>query len=165
VYGFLFKMSGARDQADDLFQETWLRVARCWADRATDIADEAAWVFTIARNVFLSERRASATQARGAERLKHVPPPASHSPELVAAAREDAAVLEEAFAQLSEDDRALLWLVAAEGLEQQQVARVLGIGYAAVRQRLARARDRLVDHLARAKEDQRQTTAPRESRS
>lgn len=165
VYGFLFRMSGAPDQTDDLFQETWLRVARTWADRgAADIADEAAWLFTVARNVFLSERRASATKAVGIERLRLVPPPPSPSPELAAAAHEDAAALEEALAGLSEEDRAVLWLVAAEGLDQQQVARVLGIGYAAARQRLARARERLAAGLARERRPGADTTARKERR-
>jgi RNA polymerase sigma-70 factor (ECF subfamily) len=163
VYGFLFRMSGVREDADDLFQETWLRVARTWADRGTaGIADEAAWLFTIARNVFLSGRRASAAKARGVERLRLVPAAASPSPERISAASQEIVALEEAMTQLSEDDRAILWLVAGEGLEQQQVARVLGIGYAAVRQRLARARERLADLLARARMDGDETTTRKE---
>jgi RNA polymerase sigma-70 factor, ECF subfamily len=164
IYGFLFRMTGARDRADDLFQETWLRVARNWADRgAAEVADQGAWLFTIARNVFVSERRASATNARGIERLKLVPVAASPSPERIAAAHEDAAALEEALLEISDDDRAILWLVAAEGLEQRQVARVLGIDYAAVRQRLARARQRLADRMTCTEADDGQTIGRKES--
>jgi RNA polymerase sigma-70 factor (ECF subfamily) len=155
IYGFLYRMAGTRDGADDLFQETWLRVARNWADRA-GIADEEAWLFTVARNVFLSERRATATKLRGAEELKLVPAPAGRSPEHVAEDRQDAAALEAALAALSADDRAILWLVAVEGLEQRQIAEVLGIGYPAVRQRLARARERLSERLAHATLDGRE---------
>jgi len=158
VYGFLYRMSGAGDRADDLFQETWLRVARSWARRGhAEIADQEAWLFTVARNVFLSDRRARVTSARGATQLGEDPVPAGRTPERIAEAREDAAALEAALAELSDDDRAVLWLVAGEGLEQRQIARVLGVGYAAVRQRLARARERLAQRLARASEDGGQT--------
>jgi RNA polymerase sigma-70 factor, ECF subfamily len=154
VYAFLHRLAGTRDGADDLFQETWLRVARSWAERGrADIDDEEAWLFTVARNAFLSERRAHSVKARGAEELRLVPPAPGPSPERAAQERQDVAALDAALAALSDDDRTLLWLVAAEGLEQHQIARVLGIGYAAVRQRLARARDRLAEHLDHARAD------------
>jgi RNA polymerase sigma-70 factor (ECF subfamily) len=152
IYAFLHRMAGTRDAADDLFQETWLRVARTWGDRGrADIEDQQAWLFTIARNVFLSERRAHSVRARGALELRLLPSPAGPSPERAAQDRQEVAALDAALAALSADDRALLWLVATESLKQHQIARVLGIGHAVVRQRLARARERLAEHLGHAR--------------
>jgi RNA polymerase sigma-70 factor, ECF subfamily len=148
VYGFLYRLAGARDRADDLFQETWLRVARSFAGgAAAEVEDEEAWLFTIARNVFLSARRARTVETRAAGALTLVPRPAEPTPERLAQAHQGAAALETALAALSEEDRTILWLVAAEDLDQRQVAAIMGIGYAAVRQRLARARARLNERL------------------
>jgi RNA polymerase sigma-70 factor (ECF subfamily) len=151
VYGFLYRMAGTRDAADDLFQDTWLKVARSWDRRGNaEIADQEAWLFTVARNVFLSERRATAAKTRATHELELVPPSGGGSPERLAATREAGAALEAALDELSDDDRAVLWLAAVEGLHQRQIAQVLGIGYAAARQRLARARERLSQRMARA---------------
>ncbi len=48
------------------------------------------------------------------------------------------------------DDRELLLLVGVEGMEPAQAAGVLGIEAAALRQRLARARRRLLTELERS---------------
>jgi RNA polymerase sigma factor (sigma-70 family) len=53
------------------------------------------------------------------------------------------ALLEAALAALPLASREVLLLVGVEGLEQEEVARVLGISYEAVRQRLHRARAQL----------------------
>ena len=144
VYGFIHRLARRRDLADNLFQETWLRLARGWADSG-GVADLEAWLFTIARNVFLSQVRADATTSRTALGLRQLPAREPRGPEQAAQASETMSRLEAAFEALSEEDRSILWLVAIEGLDQQQVAGILGIGHAAARQRVARARGRLAE--------------------
>jgi RNA polymerase sigma factor (sigma-70 family) len=144
VYGFLHRLARRRDLAEDLVQETWLRLARGWSVSG-GIADLEAWLFTIARNVFLSQVRADATSSRTVEGLRHLPPGEPRGPEQAAQTSETMNRLEAAFEALSDEDRTILLLVAVEGLDQQQVASVLGIGHAAARQRVFRARGRLAE--------------------
>src|SRR5690242_5312949 len=56
VYGFLLRLSGRRDTAEDLAQETWLRLARAAPGLRPDTTLKPL-IFTIARNAFLSHRR------------------------------------------------------------------------------------------------------------
>ena len=142
VYGFLLRLSGRRDVADDLLQETWIRLARAAADLREDTA-LLSWLFTVARNQFLSYRRWSVLDVTrllsfGAESHELAPGPE---------ARTDAALrlttLEQAIVGLSADAREALVLVAVEGVEQEEAAKILGISYAALRQRLSRARAEL----------------------
>src|SRR5215510_3441541 len=55
-FGFLLRLAGRPDVAEDLHQEVWLSIARHAARLAPD-TDLAAWIFTIARNRFRSSRR------------------------------------------------------------------------------------------------------------
>ena len=56
--------------------------------------------------------------------------------------------MEQALASLPPASREVLLLVGVEGFEQEQVAQMLGIQYAALRQRLTRARAQLAERLA-----------------
>jgi RNA polymerase sigma factor (sigma-70 family) len=56
IWSFLLRLSGRRHLAEDLFQETWLAVAR-GARRLRDDTDLRAWLFTVARNRHRSYRR------------------------------------------------------------------------------------------------------------
>src|SRR5205085_12165347 len=56
IHGFLLRLAGRRDVADDLFQETWLNAARA-APRLREDTRLAPWLFTIARNEWVSYRR------------------------------------------------------------------------------------------------------------
>ncbi len=142
VYGFLLRLSGRRDVADDLLQETWMRLARAAADLREDTT-LLSWLFTVARNQFLSYRRWSVLDVTrllsfGTESQDTDPGPEARTE---AAARLGA--MEQAIGGLSADAREALLLVAVEGFEQEEAAKVLGISYAALRQRLSRARAEL----------------------
>jgi len=52
VYRFALRLSGAREQAEDLVQETFLRAYRAWG-QYTPGTQCKSWLFTICRNVFL----------------------------------------------------------------------------------------------------------------
>ena len=55
-FGFLLRLCGRRDVAEDLQQDVWLSIAR-HAARLNADTDLAAWIFTVARNRFVSSRR------------------------------------------------------------------------------------------------------------
>jgi RNA polymerase sigma factor (sigma-70 family) len=154
VYGFLVRLSGRSDVADDLFQETWLRFAR-HAARLRPDSDLRSWLLTVARNVFVSHVRhlnagvvtSSSTDdgSRASEIGQPEAPPLRHDGSDQALLLSE---LERALLTLTVEDRELLLLVAVEGLSQNQVASMLGIDAAAVRQRVTRARARLATQLS-----------------
>jgi RNA polymerase sigma factor (sigma-70 family) len=137
TFGFLLRLCGRRDQAEDLHQETWLAVARHAGRLAAD-SDLGAWIFTIARNQFRSAWRTAA----------RVRPP--EPAPLVTQAPDDPAAhdLERALAALPEGHREILLLVGIEGMAIEQAAAVLDLRPDAARQRLARARAALAARLA-----------------
>jgi RNA polymerase sigma factor (sigma-70 family) len=138
TFRFLARLAGRRDAAEDLHQETWLRVAR-HAPRLRPDSDLAAWVFAIARNVFVSARRRAQALERG-----HAVPADVVAPAGVDPARLD---LERALARLAEPHREILVLVGIEGLDIAQAATVLALRADAARQRLSRARAALAEAL------------------
>jgi RNA polymerase sigma-70 factor (ECF subfamily) len=147
IYGFVLRLAGDRHLADDLFQETWMKLAR-HATRLAEDTDLAAWLFTVARNGHRSYGRAETRNAARLERLSLVEGASAASrPDVQVDMAERMGTLERALLALSTSDREVLLLVGVEGLSQDQVAAILGIQHAAVRQRLSRARARLADKL------------------
>jgi RNA polymerase sigma-70 factor, ECF subfamily len=144
LYGFLLRLSRDPHVSADLFQNVWLKLARC-AAQLKDDSNVRAWLFTVARHEYISFRRAQALDLSrllllGLER---------EAPE---ASREDDLSLQSALARLADGDREVL-LLAASGLEHGALAEALGASPAAVRQRLARARRRLARYLEQAGTD------------
>jgi len=148
VFRFLLRLAGRREVAEDLFQETWLKVARHAGDLAPD-TDLVAWIFTIARNCYRSYRRWALLDLTRIAELGREPLPPVPSPEKDAAARASAAAVSRAFSHLSAPHREVLLLAAVEGLDTTQIALVLGLTPEAVRQRLHRARSELAGKLER----------------
>jgi RNA polymerase sigma-70 factor (ECF subfamily) len=147
LYRFLARMCGRRDLAEDLFQETWVRLAR-HAARLRDDTDLRAWLYAVARNLCRSHARWAVLDARAVEALGRWwyldarPPPDDQAASSAAVAR-----LAAAFGMLPARHREVLALVAGEGLGQDDAARILGITHEAARQRLARARAALARRL------------------
>ena len=144
LYSFLRRLLGAelRHLADDLLQHTFLQLAEHGPELRAD-SELRAWLFTVARNAFLA-------QVRGRRHSAEHP-----GLELVADYSTDAEArlllgdVESALGRLRLEDRELLLLVGVEGLEPHAVARMLDVEPAALRKRLARARQRLLYELER----------------
>jgi RNA polymerase sigma factor (sigma-70 family) len=148
IFAFLLRLSGRPDAAEDLFQETWLKLARN-AHRLAEDTDLRAWLFTVARNAWVSHRRWSMLDV---SRLVSIDDDARYvaysvDPEARADAARDVERLERALSSLPASSREVLLLVGVEGFDQEQAAEILGIKYDALRQRLARARAQLAERL------------------
>jgi RNA polymerase sigma-70 factor (ECF subfamily) len=150
LYGFLTRLTKQPALADDLVQETFLRLARHAARLEADSRLEA-WLFTVARNLFISQRRwALLDLARvGEARLWAKLAPPVPSPFASAAASETQSRLEVAIAALPLAYREVVLLVAVEGLAPSDAAQVMGLSAAATRQRLKRARAMILHELTR----------------
>jgi len=148
LFSFLVRLSRRRDVAEDLLEETWLRLVT----RATELRDDScvgAWLFTVARHLFLSWCRHRALDDwRLSELTPSWPAPAAGETPFEAAARSQTERrLETALARLSTHDRELLLLVSVEEFTPSEAASALGLAPEALRKRLQRARERLADAM------------------
>ncbi len=146
LYGYLLRCCQDADRARDLLQETWLRAARA-APRLSDDTRLGPWLFTIARRVFLSDRRWRRMDLTRILLLGGRPRPAAHGPLDEVLATEGQRRLEAALTRLLPAHREVLLLVGAEGFTPAEAAGILGIRADATRRRLARARAALAAAL------------------
>ena len=148
VFAFLLRMSRNRTLAEDLLDETWLRLVS-HAPRLLPDTRIGPWLFTVARNMYWSYRRdALVEDASAPELLTLWPSPVPWpSPFELAAAGELERRIERALSKLSLQYREVLLLVGHEGLTPGDAAVVCGISSEALRQRLSRARASLAEEL------------------
>jgi RNA polymerase sigma-70 factor (ECF subfamily) len=144
VYSFLARLSRRRDVAEDLAEETWLRLVAN-APRLDPDTRLAPWLFTVARNLYYSYCRSRLLEEASASEIGWMwPSPARQpSPFDEAAAGELERRIGRALGALATRDREVLLLVGVEGLTPAEAATVCGVTPEALRQRLSRARERL----------------------
>lgn len=167
LFSFLVRLSGRRDVAEDLTQETWLKLVRM-APRLEDDTALAPLIFTIARNAFVSHRRWSMLDMTrvvmlGLELLSSST--SETGPEAQHENGREIERLERALGSLPVASREILLLVGVEGLEQEEVARMLGVSYATLRQRLSRARAQLANAMQKELSTARTRERARSSKS
>jgi RNA polymerase sigma factor (sigma-70 family) len=147
LFNFLARLSRSRSVAEDLTEETWLRVVRS-ARRLRDDTRLAPWLFMIARNLHVSYCRSRLLDYDATTGVSLWPvTPAASCPFEAAAAGELQQRVEVALATLPGTYREALLLIAMEGLTPAEAADVCGITPAAMRQRLSRARAALSRQL------------------
>jgi RNA polymerase sigma-70 factor (ECF subfamily) len=141
LYSFLARLSRSRDVAEDLAEETWLRLVSTGSRLRPDTR-LGPWLFTVARNLFYSYCRSRALDESAADGLISLWPAGSPrpSPFEEAAARELERRVEHGLAALPAPYREALLLVGVEGLTPSEAAGVCGLAPEAFRQRLSRAR-------------------------
>ncbi|HKQ61806.1 MAG TPA: RNA polymerase sigma factor [Candidatus Polarisedimenticolaceae bacterium] len=143
VFRWLRRMTGSQEQAEDLTQEVFLRVVRTITELPPD--REAAWVFTIARNLWLNRRRDRA------RRPVEITLAGAASAQVPARSME-AIDLGAALAALDETDRETFLLRELGGLGYAEIAAVCELSPDGVRSRIYRARCALRESLSGAKE-------------
>jgi RNA polymerase sigma-70 factor, ECF subfamily len=134
VWRFLRRLLGDAGMAEDVAQETFLRVFRRLPTFSFQ-AKFSTWVFQVARNAGVDELRSRRRRIRLAS-LAPPPTPAVGMPE--ARAEIDAAL-----ASLPVDLREAVLLIEVLGLRYHEVARVLGVPEGTVKSRVFSARSRL----------------------
>lgn len=133
VHALCYRLTRRADAADDLAQETFLRVLR-YRDGFRGDSAFTTWLYRVAYNVCHEHWR----QDRRDESMHH----ARDEPELQLHAEpvsERHAVLEQAMARLDPEQRAVLVLTRYHDLKYDDVARVLDCTPAAARVRAHRA--------------------------
>ena len=149
LFNFLARLGRRRDLAEDLLEETWLRLAS-HARKLSPDTRLGPWLFTVARNLYVSYCRSRALDdALTSDPIGLWPvSPAPPSPFESAAAGELECAVERALAGLPRIYREVV-LLAASGFTSPEAAGVCGITSVAARQRLSRGRDMLARALAR----------------
>jgi RNA polymerase sigma-70 factor (ECF subfamily) len=145
IVGFLpslraFAISLTRNvaAADDLVQDT---IVKAWTniDKFTPGTNLQAWLFTILRNTFYSDRR---------KRKREVPDPDGlHATRLAVKPDHDGRLaftdFRRAFDKLSTEHREVLILVGGSGFTTDEAAEMMGVAPGTVKSRTSRARKRL----------------------
>ena len=141
LFSFLARLGRSREAAEDLAEETWVRLVES-APRLRPDTRLGPWLFTVARNLYYSYCRSRAVSDAAADALISLWPGGSPrpSPFEEAAAHELERRVERALALLSASYREALLLVGFEGLTPAEAADVCGLAPEAFRQRLSRAR-------------------------
>ena len=142
VWAYLARVTGDRQLADDLLQETYYRFLRAAATHDSE-AHRRNSLYRIATNVARDVRRRSLTHPFGA---------AADDIERVAGrdhagSAERLADFNRAMSRLKPRERAMLWLAYAEGASHREIAEALGLRTASLKILLFRARRKLADLL------------------
>jgi len=149
LFAFLARLSRNRATAEDLLEETWLRLVS-HAERLREDSQLGAWLFTVARNLYVSYCRSRMLEdVHALDSIGLWPSGCPSSPFEETAGHELGVRLEAALAELPLQYREALLLVAIEGLTPSQAAQVCGVSGEAMRQRLSRGRGMVAERLPR----------------
>ena len=147
LFNFLARLMRSRDRAEDLLEETWLRLVT-HAERLQPDTRLGPWLFTVARNLYVSHCRSRMLEeSYVGDGVGLWPAAPSTSPFEETAASQLEGRVETALASLPPIYREVLLLVALEGLEPSEAAEICGVNAATMRQRLKRARELLARRL------------------
>jgi RNA polymerase sigma-70 factor (ECF subfamily) len=153
IHSFLCRLLGDRARAEDLTQETFLRVVKGagdWEPRAL----VRTWLFTIARNLAADEARRRVFRATeplepepgGLQGAQAVAP--GPAPDQAAADAELRPLLEAALAALPAEQREVLLLREHAGLSFPEIAEATGVNENTVKSRMRYALTALRERLA-----------------
>ncbi|MDE3134387.1 MAG: RNA polymerase sigma factor [Acidobacteriota bacterium] len=144
LYRAAWSLCGSREEAEDLVQETFVRVLR--KPRVLRNDDDIGYLLRVLRNTFVSGRRAAARRPIAAplpDDLSTLEDPAAARPE----AQLEVAELYAAISALPAQFRDALIAVDVVGLSYREAARALHVREATLTTRVHRARRRVADSL------------------
>ena len=148
LYRFCLRLAALKSEADDVFQETFLRLHRA---RATYVsgANPLHWAFAIARSVYLDRLR---YRRRRPEELgatcdavddKDLQSDEQYGPEAEAHTRDLVRIVTHELNRMSEKNRMAYILLREEGLSVKEAAALLGTTADVVKKRAQRAGEQL----------------------
>lgn len=158
LLGYIIKMSGSREKAEDYFQQTFMKVY----EKANTFrqGNFKSWLFTIATNVVMDGFRRQKIEpalslneiietknSNGEELGAVVTADNSNNPSEKAAKAELAEKLREAIVSLPAGQRAALVLSYYQQMSYSQVAKVLGCSIGTIKKQMYRALKTLADKL------------------
>jgi len=139
LWAYLVRITGDRELADDLLQESFYRFLRAAATHENE-AHRRNSLYQIAGNLARDARRRSVTRSSvisAGDEIDHLPSGQAES------RPEGMADLARAMSSLKPRERAMLWLAYAEGASHQEIAGALGIRPGSLKTLLSRARHKM----------------------
>jgi len=138
VYHFSLWITCDRFDAEDITSETFVRA---WARKSTIRTETLkAYLFTIARNIYLEGRRKQKRQID----LEDVYPDPVPGPEKAVEAQQEILSIQKFLQTIPEIDRAAFIMRVQHELSCAEIARVLGLSLTATKVKLHRVRKRLL---------------------
>ena len=138
VYRFAFWLTGNGFDAEDITSETFIRA---WA-RITRIRTETlkAYLFAIARNLYLEQRRKQRQQVV----LEDIYPDSTPEPDKLVESRLELLEVQRVLQTLPEIDRSAFVLRVQNDLPYDEIARVLELSLSAAKVKVHRVRKKLI---------------------
>lgn len=154
LFNYLLRVSGERETAAELLQDTFLRLHR-ERKRYRSGSPFRPWIYTIATNLWRSERRRRLTGELAIEREASDPAGSlpgvvdlSKNPERQLLEARQRMEIRSAISVLPEAQREPLLLSRYERLSHEEIAQTLGISVGAVKQRIFRGLSQLREKLS-----------------
>lgn len=144
VYNLALRLTGKPSDADDVYQETFLRVHRFLPQYRGDGLKS--WLRRITTNVFYSRYRKAEREEPSDTGTLEIATEADEPGALLDAAAVGGKLADALF-RLSPELRAAMVLRSVEELSYQEIAELLEVPVGTVRSRLSRAREQLLHYL------------------
>ena len=144
IHAFLFRLTGDRVEAEDLTQETFLRMwqrASKWEEGTVKFTT---WLHQIARNLCIDEFRKAQSKKRT---IAVADDEVEQSPLDQVAEQDQAQTIRNVLGKLPERQRTALVLCQVQGWSQQEAAQVVGTTTDGIQALIARARRTLRDSV------------------
>jgi RNA polymerase sigma-70 factor, ECF subfamily len=142
LWGYLSRISGDRQVADDLLQESYYRLLKATVVFESEV-HRRNYLYRIATNLVRDARRGTRPVFDASVEIADMPAP--DAPVDV----EGRADVRRAFGRLKPRERALLWLAYAQGSSHSEIADMLGLKTGSIKLLLFRARRKLAATLQR----------------
>jgi RNA polymerase sigma-70 factor, ECF subfamily len=142
LWGYLSRISGDRQVADDLLQESYYRLLKSTVPFESE-SHRRNYLYRIATNLVRDTKRGPRPSFDAGVEMADMPAPESH---VDAEGRAD---VRRAFGRLKPRERALLWLAYAHGSSHREIADMLGLKAGSIKLLLFRARRKLAATLQR----------------
>ena len=123
VHRYLVRLTGSAADADELAQETFLRVWQRAGSYRPGTVKLSTWLHRIAHNLAVDELRKRRPEGQPAEEPKDE----SADPEALAASSQAGERLQEAIGALPQSQRAALLLCQVQGFSNRDAAAILGV--------------------------------------
>ena len=148
LYNFAHWLTGSREEAEDLVQESYLKALKGFSS-FTPGTNFRAWMYRILRNTFLTSRTGLKANVSFDDGENDLPEPvAASTPESVLLSRFDREQIRQALGRLPVQQREMLLLSDVEELSYKEIAETLGVPIGTVMSRISRARRALRELLS-----------------
>lgn len=143
LYRFFVAQSASRADADDLLQDTWLRIHKV---RHTYRSGDPAlpWFYAIARHVRVDHYRKSLRVAVGGQKLEAM----SREAATISGDSDRADDIEALLAPLCESEREVIEMLKVAGMSLEEVARATSSSVGSVKQKAHRAYKKLREKIS-----------------